>query len=264
MKNYLIFTTVLLLIGITAFSQEKTISGRATDLYYFPLTGVQVKAYGSDTGTTTDKYGRYSITVPESTSSLVFSREGLVPEFVDLKGKRTEYNVPMKLTFSRELPTGKEFGYRMLATNMVYSPAAGLNENTTLSFSTLFGRFGLTFSENNHTVRLRSLPCSLFIVDGVKFSGEDFYNTFVPYEIQDIKAVPPPATIYGREGVNGAIIVTTVAAAANGEHYTRGSNRLFNFTGEKQKELFNQIKQQAVPQKQVRPSAPNIPNIRLK
>ena len=67
----------LLFISITAFAQEKVITGKVTDSKDgSPIPGVTVTAKGSSAGTQTKADGTYSISVSRSTTALVFSFVG--------------------------------------------------------------------------------------------------------------------------------------------------------------------------------------------
>src|SRR5690606_28386940 len=52
-----------------------------------PLTGVSVQIKGTNTGTSTDVYGNYSITIPSGGITLVFSRVGFITQEVQAEGK---------------------------------------------------------------------------------------------------------------------------------------------------------------------------------
>ena len=67
----------LLFFSLTAFSQEKTITGKVTDPKDgSPMAGVSVTAKGSAAGTQTKADGTYRISVSSSTTVLVFSFVG--------------------------------------------------------------------------------------------------------------------------------------------------------------------------------------------
>ncbi|MDQ3276957.1 MAG: carboxypeptidase-like regulatory domain-containing protein, partial [Bacteroidota bacterium] len=55
---------------------QTTVTGRVTDEAQRPLTGVSVVVKGTNNGTTTNASGNFTITVPNSNSTLVFSYVG--------------------------------------------------------------------------------------------------------------------------------------------------------------------------------------------
>src|SRR5690606_35106231 len=66
---------------------QQTINGKVTAEDGNPLTGVSVQIKGTSTGTSTDLYGDYSITIPEGEIILVFSRVGFITQEVPAQDK---------------------------------------------------------------------------------------------------------------------------------------------------------------------------------
>ena len=62
LKN-LFLAVCFLLIGSTAFSQERTVTGVVTDSFNEPLIGVSIVVQGTNTGVVTGLDGDYSIQV---------------------------------------------------------------------------------------------------------------------------------------------------------------------------------------------------------
>ena len=59
------FTLFLMLVGVSAFAQEKSITGKVTDLdTNEPLPGVNILVKGTTQGTVTDVEGNFKINVP--------------------------------------------------------------------------------------------------------------------------------------------------------------------------------------------------------
>jgi len=80
----------LLLIAITGFSQERTITGKVTDSKDGSgLPGVSVTAKGSSEGTQTGTDGTYRITVSSKVTTLIFSSVGFGTQEVSIAGKST-------------------------------------------------------------------------------------------------------------------------------------------------------------------------------
>src|SRR3954453_20161743 len=73
------------------FAQNITVRGQVSDQQGGPLSGVSVNYKGTNTGTTTDAGGRFSLTIPRS-GTLVFSSVSFTAEEVALNG-RTNINV---------------------------------------------------------------------------------------------------------------------------------------------------------------------------
>ena len=70
-------TVILLFVSTLAMSQKK-VSGKITNATNQPVAGASVIIKGTNTGTTTDDAGNFSITVPNAQSVLVVSVVGYV------------------------------------------------------------------------------------------------------------------------------------------------------------------------------------------
>jgi TonB-linked SusC/RagA family outer membrane protein len=86
-ETELLASRTLLLSGVRA-RLDQTIRGRVTAADDGkPLPGVSVVAKGTNRGTVTDAEGRYSLTVTDAVTTLVFSSVGYVRQEVDLAGR---------------------------------------------------------------------------------------------------------------------------------------------------------------------------------
>ena len=77
------------------FAQQIKVTGKVTDSTNEGMPGVNVQVKGTATGTITDFDGNYSIDVPDSKSTLVFSFIGYVTQQVPVGGKKV-LNVQLK------------------------------------------------------------------------------------------------------------------------------------------------------------------------
>ena len=77
------------------FAQQIKVTGKVTDSTNEGMPGVNVQVKGTTTGTITDFDGNYSIDVPDSKSTLVFSFIGYVTQQVPVGGKKV-LNVQLK------------------------------------------------------------------------------------------------------------------------------------------------------------------------
>jgi TonB-linked SusC/RagA family outer membrane protein len=88
----------LFFISLTAFTQEKTITGKVTDPKDGSgLPGVSVTAKGSSVGTSTGTDGTFRLTVRSSVTTLVFSSVGFATQDVSIDGRST---INVQLTVS--------------------------------------------------------------------------------------------------------------------------------------------------------------------
>src|SRR5690242_4224192 len=89
MRKLLALLGGLLLFYTPLLAQNRVISGKVTSDNGLPLPNVSVVIKGTNTGTTTDADGAFSISVPPSAKSLVFSSVGYATQDVSLTSKTT-------------------------------------------------------------------------------------------------------------------------------------------------------------------------------
>ncbi|HEX8039248.1 MAG TPA: carboxypeptidase-like regulatory domain-containing protein, partial [Chryseosolibacter sp.] len=93
MKKRLSMFVFMLLVGGYAIAQ--TVSGKVTTKDGMALPGVSVLVKGTTTGLTTDSEGRYTISVPDESSTLVFSFIGFITQEI-VVGSRSTVDVTME------------------------------------------------------------------------------------------------------------------------------------------------------------------------
>lgn len=240
----------LLLLGAlmvlsTCFALGQVVSGKVTsseDQQGLPGTNVLIK--GSATGTVTDANGNYSIEVPNSDATLVFSSIGYSTIEVPVGGQST-INVSMKLDIT-QLSEVIVVGYGTQEKRDVTAAISSIGAEKISkipSANTMDGMkgqiAGVDILQNGGrpgqypsiTIRgRRSINASndpLFVVDGVPMtgghgnqpqtndndpdSGAGTIYDFNPQDIESIEVLKDAAAtaIYGSRGANGVILVTT-------------------------------------------------------
>ena len=99
MKNKLLFYG-LMIFSLGAFAQDRQITGTVTDQDGGgSLPGVNVRVKGTSLGTASDSDGKFSISVPQSATSLVFSFIGFAEQEVAV-GSNNVINVAMAASAS--------------------------------------------------------------------------------------------------------------------------------------------------------------------
>jgi TonB-linked SusC/RagA family outer membrane protein len=227
MKKSLLAFLLLLFTGVFAIAQERTVTGTVTDSdAAAPLPGVSVLVKGTSTGTITDMDGQYSISVPASATTLVFSYLGYGRQELII-GNSNMLNVSLKaeasalsevvvtafglerekksLTYTvqdvgtRELTEARE----MNVMNSLSGKVAGLSINRGGSG---VGSPTRVILRGNRSISGDSQP--LYIVDGVPARGIENLN---PDDIESINVLKGPnaAALYGSRANNGAIVVNT-------------------------------------------------------
>ncbi len=244
-----ILTLLLVFFVHLSFAQDKTISGTVTDQNGLPLPGVNIVVEGTTTGTQTDFDGNYSINGSVG-QSLLFSYIGQ-KDVRRTIGAENTVNVQMEedaqaleevvVTAQGIKREKKALGYAVTSVGsdqlesrtegdiarVLSGKAAGVQ---------ITSAGGASGSATNITVRgLSSFSGSnqaLFIVDGVPFSndtnttgnfiggntGSSRFLDIDPNNIASIEVLKglAAATLYGTQGKNGVILITTKAGAATG------------------------------------------------
>jgi TonB-linked SusC/RagA family outer membrane protein len=227
-RNLLSFIVIGLLTISAAFAQNKTITGKVTSAEDgLPIPSVSVKVTGSSNAVQTNVNGMYSISVPTSATSLVFSYVGMDAK-TETIGSRTVINVA--LTSANELNevvitgygTGRKIGSEVGSVATVSAKEVE-NKPVANAFDALQGKVaGLqvftSSGEPSATSSLRlhgvgSLGASntpLYLLDGIQVES----GTIVSLNPNDIETVSvlkdaSATSIYGARAANGVIYITT-------------------------------------------------------
>jgi TonB-linked SusC/RagA family outer membrane protein len=205
---------------------ELQVTGKVTSSTGEAIAGASVNIKGSSVGVATGTDGAYSINVPDS-AVLIISSIGFITEEIPVNGRTTidvvlraaetsleqvvvvGYGTQRKRDLTGSITTVKgEDLARMPATNPV-SSLQGKVAGLTIVNS---GRAGQA-----PTVRIRGVNSTantdpLYVVDGVFQTNIDYLN---PADIENIEVLRDPSSIaiFGLQGGNGVIIVTTKRAA---------------------------------------------------
>jgi TonB-linked SusC/RagA family outer membrane protein len=233
----------IVLVAQLTFAQERSVSGTVSDNAGMPLPGVSVLVKGTKNGTQSDFDGKYSIKAASS-DILVFSYVGMKASeksasstIVNAKltsdATQLESVVVTAMGFKREK---KSLGYAVSEVKAKDLEQKGEGDISRVlsgkaSGVTITNGSGISGSatniniRGNFTVTGNSQP--LFIVDGVPFSSSttnngrnDFINgntgssrflDLDPNNIENVNILKGLAasTLYGTEGRNGVIVITT-------------------------------------------------------
>lgn len=238
MKRVLRLMCVALLLPLgTVLAQDRTVTGKVTSAEDgSSLPGVNVILKGTVTGTTTDLNGNYSVVVPSSGGVLVFSFIGLKSQEVEV-GARSTVDVQMMsdiTQLSEVVVTGYATTTKRELTGSISSVKGSVIENLPMqSFDrAMQGRLsGVQISSASGqpggalNVRVRGIGSinagvrPLYIVDGVQMntgnvSTQASSNALAGVNPNDIESVEvlkdaSATAIYGAQGANGVVIITT-------------------------------------------------------
>lgn len=226
--NLLILLWMLVSSALTAqttVSVRGTVYDKSTNE---TLIGVSVRVDGTTTGTVTDIEGRFRIDNVRRGSILQFSYVGMKP--VSLAAGSDPMNVYLE-SESKDLDEVVVVGYgtsrkrdltgsivsvsgESLKTSPDYNPVKALQGKVPGLLVTNSGAAG-----GSPTVRLRGVATTyadtkpLYVVDGMFIDNIDFVN---PNDITSIEVLKDPSSlaIFGVQGANGVIIVTTKRSEA--------------------------------------------------
>ncbi|UOR05686.1 SusC/RagA family TonB-linked outer membrane protein [Hymenobacter aerilatus] len=231
MKKGLLLVLFLITVLLQqAVAQDRAISGRVTDRANSQgLPGVTVLVKGTTIGVSTNEDGVYSINVPASATTLVFSSIGYVP--VEQPISSSTINVALGADSKQlgEVVVTGALGIERQARELGYSTATVDSKDLTQARVTnvtngLAGKVaGLQIQTVNNginpDVRItlrgnRSLTGqnqALVVIDGVQQPDQNVLNSLNPDDIADITVLKGAnaAALYGSQATNGALIVTT-------------------------------------------------------
>jgi len=229
-KSLFRFTNLLFVLSLFLFSSQvfaqTSISGRVTDAATGePLIGATVVVLGSSTGTVTDLDGQYEIRVPGTDAVLEFTYVGYETQDIEV-GNQTIIDVSM-IESATELEDVVVIGYGTVkkedltgAVSVVTSE--DLNRTPASTFQkALQGRAPGVFvsqtsgrpgSGTNIYVRgigsINRNANPIYIVDGIRTGS---LNQINPADIESLQVLKDAssAAIYGNDGANGVVIITT-------------------------------------------------------
>lgn len=233
------FTKVLLyllltLFSITAFSQNKVITGKVTDTKDgTPLSNATVSVKGAKIATQTGANGTFTISVPSSASTIVVSSVGYTNQEVSIANK-SSVDVSLAAA-SAALNEVVVIGYATVRKTDVTSSVSKVtekefNKGPFQSVDQLIqGKVpGLTISRSGNdpnatpSIILRGVgsfggsTAPFYVIDGVPALNNEIINSISPDNIASVDVLKDASAtaIYGTRGANGVIVITTKKAQA--------------------------------------------------
>ena len=222
-----ILTLLLALVVQITFAQEQTVSGTVTDDQGTPLPGVNVLIKGTTVGTQTDFDGNYSIDA-EQGDVLVFSYLGfalvehtvgsvdtinvqmepdaavleeVIVTALGIKRKADEITTAYEVVDSEELNRASNPDAVSALTGKVSGLQIKQVSNGVSGENRIILRGARSISGNNQ---------ALIVIDGA-ISTASFLSALDPKSIASTNIIKGPAgaALYGSQGSNGVIVVTT-------------------------------------------------------
>src|SRR5690606_30084281 len=251
-----------------AWAQERTVSGRVTSSEDgAAIPGVNVLLKGTAMGSVTDATGSYSLTVPESGGTLVFSFIGFVTQEVEI-GQRSVVDVIMtpdvtQLTEVVVTALGiereeKSIGYAVqevsgdeisnIKTDNFVNALSGRVAGVQIKNNTNFGGSANVLIRGSSSLTKNNQP--LYVIDGVPIAnnnvnnagqttgrnGYDYGNTSSDINAADVESITvlkgaAATALYGSRAANGVILITTKkgkSSAGKGLGVSLSSNVTFS------------------------------------
>ncbi|HEY4064926.1 MAG TPA: TonB-dependent receptor [Puia sp.] len=253
------FVTGVLLLFVTGISAQTTkpsagssqrITGKVTDARSEPLSGATVKVVGKDIATRTDADGMYSLSAAAiKGASLSFSFVGYSPKEVKMDANKTVYNISLEdavAGLNDVVVIGYGTARKKDITGSVASISAEeLTKTPIANFAQgMEGRVaGMQITQNsgapggNISVRIRGTNSingssePLYVVDGLQMTNDggvsdmSSLSTINPNDIESIEVLKDASAtaIYGANGANGVVLITTKRGRAGPTRLTYDS-----------------------------------------
>ncbi|WP_421918734.1 SusC/RagA family TonB-linked outer membrane protein [Marinifilum sp.] len=226
-KFKLLMLALLLGLSSNTWAQSLEVSGVVVDDQNVTMPGVSVVLKATTTGTVTDIDGKFALTVPGGTGTLVFSFVGYEAKEIILDGKTTSYQVQLASS-TIGLEEVVAIGYGSLKKSNVTGSVTSIepddfNQGAVSDPRQLIqGKVpGLTMTRNGDPsggmkISLRG-PSSLragegqeplYVIDGVVGASLDLV---APENVESMEVLRDAAStaIYGARAANGVIMITT-------------------------------------------------------
>lgn len=227
--TYKVFDDNLVVITSKAVQQRK-VTGTVTDAQTGePLPGVNIVIEGTTSGTSTDVDGKYSIDVPQENAVLLFSYIGYNSEKIVLAGqsvmdvklvadvKKLEevvvvgYGTQKKSDITGSITSVPSDRLSKLPVNNVMQAIQGVAAGINVSqASSIPGDAPSVLVRGKNSISSNTEP--YIVVDGIPLSKTDgSINDINPNDIQSMEILKDPSAvaIYGVNGSNGVILITT-------------------------------------------------------
>lgn len=246
MRRIASLLTAILLFGLLAYGQTRSITGQVRDNRGNPVPFANITIKGTSTGVAADANGNFSIDVKEG-ETLIISSAGFAEQEIKV-GVSNTVSVNLQTQGNLQEVVVTALGLRRTRNQLPYSAQTlegnEVSKTRTNNFmSTLSGKVaGLEIRQSNTmggstnvvlrgTKTLTGNNQALFVVDGVPYNndntnnanqvtgrgGYDYGNAAADINPDDIESISilkgaAASALYGSRGNNGVILITTKKA----------------------------------------------------
>ena len=248
MRRLLFFMLGMLLISAQLLAQNRTITGKVTDDKGNPIPNASITIKNSNLGTATNPQGIFTLSVPTKTQSIIISSVGMGEKEIRLTSENS-YSVSLSASSNsmqevvivgygsqRRSETTSSIG-KVGGNEIANTPFASIDQPlqgkvTGLQTSNFSGQPGASQSIRIRGIGSYSLSNQpLFVVDGIMINDGDLSRLTTssnvlaninPNDIESITVLKDASAtaIYGSQGSNGVIIVTTKRGRAGKTNVT--------------------------------------------
>lgn len=214
---------------LTVTQQQKTVTGVVTDPRGEPLPGVTVLVTGTTVGTITDSQGRFTLAVPASAEELQFSFVGMRTQHIALSGRNVltvvmeeeslgvdevivvGYGTQKKSDITGSVTSvPRERLAKLPVTNVMQAVQGAVSGVQVTQTSSIPGESPAVVVRGGGSITASNSP--YVIVDGIPITKMDgSVNDINPNDIESIEILKDASAvaIYGMNGANGVILITT-------------------------------------------------------
>lgn len=220
----------LVILSPDVLQKPKTVTGKVTDDSGQSIVGVTVSVKGTNRAVVTDVYGAYSIQINDVDKVLVFSFVGMKKQEVLING-RTTINVTLtseSIGLDEVVVVGYGVQKKKLVTGATVSVKGDYLKklNTTNALQALQGQAaGVNITSSSGQpgggikVNIRGIGSvgnitPLYVVDGV-ITGDISYLNNSDIATVDILKDAASCAIYGINGANGIVLITTKSGSSD-------------------------------------------------
>ena len=245
MKKLLLLIVLFVFVGVsTLLAQTKVITGTVTSAAEGegPIPGVTVQVMGTTIGAITDVNGKYTLTVPQNATTLIFTYIGMKRQEIEIAGRSViDVVLESELVGLNEVVV-TALGIKREKREITYQTQRIDNEELaasqpTRASSALAGKVaGLQINVQDNSINpttqivlrgFRSISAgnqALVVIDGA-IAPLGAFDALNPNDIADISILKgaTAAALYGSRAGNGAVLVTTKRGDA-GNKFTVGLN----------------------------------------
>ncbi len=228
MKRLCVLLALVAFVGVNFLqAQNVQITGTVTSAEDgMPIPGASVLVKGTTIGTATDIDGRYTLSVPQAATVLVYTFVGMKAQEVEIAG-RTVINVVLDLD-TQELDEVMVVAYGTATKSSFTGSATSVSaekleklQTSTISKALEGAAPGVQVVSSSGqpgedaTIRIRGIgsinasAAPLYVVDGVPYGGN--ISAINPSDIESVTILKDAAanSLYGSRAANGVILITT-------------------------------------------------------